>query len=166
MLHVLKIVNTHGIKGEVKALHYTDGEPFFEAVKTVYKKDSSPMQIKSWRFQKGSVLLKFDGIDDMNAAEKLRMTDLYAREEDLPELGEGEYYFFELTGLEGVLPDGTVFGKSTGVIENNAANLIEFEKENGRKVLIPNIPAFVNKVDKENKKIYITPIQGLIDDEI
>ena len=38
--------------------------------------------------------------------------------------------------------------------------------ENGGKVLIPNIPAFVNKVDKENKKIYITPIQGLIDDEI
>lgn len=162
MIYVMQIVNTHGIRGEVKALHFTDGEAFFKKVKTVYKKDNTPVKILSWRFQKGAVLLKLEGVDDVNSAEKLKFTQLYAREEDLPKLPEGEYYFFELMGLTGVLPDGTRFGKVTNVIENNAANLLEFTKDNGEKVLIPKLPVFVDKVDLSEKLIYITPIDGLV----
>ncbi len=162
MIYVMQIVNTHGIRGEVKALHFTDGEAFFKKVKTVYKKDDTPVKILSWRFQKGAVLLKLEGVDDVDTAEKMKFTELYAREEDLPKLPEGEYYFFELMGLTGILPDGTQFGKVTNVIENNAANLLEFTKDDGEKVLIPNIPVFVEKVDLTQKLIYITPIDGLI----
>ena len=162
MIYVMQIVNTHGIRGEVKALHFTDGEAFFKKVKTVYKKDNTPVKILSWRFQKGAVLLKLDGIDDVDTAEKLKFTELYAKEEDLPKLPEGEYYFFELMGLTGVLPDGNQFGTVTNVIENNAANLLEFTKEDGEKVLIPNIPVFIEKVDFAQKLIYVTPIEGLI----
>ncbi len=162
MIYVMQIVNTHGIRGEVKALHFTDGEAFFKKVKTVYKKDTTPVKILSWRFQKGAVLLKIEGVDDVDAAEKLKFTELYAKEEDLPKLPEGEYYFFELMGLTGVLPDGSHFGTVTNVIENNAANLLEFTKDDGEKVLIPNIPVFVEKVDLAQKLIYITPIDGLI----
>lgn len=162
MIYVMQIVNTHGIRGEVKALHFTDGEAFFKKVKTVYKKDGACVKILSWRFQKGAVLLKLEGIDTVEAAEKLKFTELFAKEEDLPKLPDGEYYFFELMGLSGVLPDGSVFGKVTNVIENNAANLLEFTKENGEKVLIPKLPVFVEKVDLEEKLIYITPIEGLI----
>ena len=162
MIYVMQIVNTHGIRGEVKALHFTDGEAFFKKVKTLYKKDDTPVKILSWRFQKGAVLLKLEGIDDVDAAEKLKFTQLYAREEDLPKLPKGEYYFFELMGLIGVLPDGSHFGTVTNVIENNAANLLEFTKDNGEKVLIPKLPVFVEKVELEEKLIYITPIDGLI----
>lgn len=162
MIYVMQIVNTHGIRGEVKALHFTDGEAFFKKVKTVYKKDGTPVKILSWRFQKGAVLLKLEGTDDVNTAEKLKFTELYAKEEDLPPLADGEYYFFELMGLNGILPDGTIFGKVTNIVENNAANLLEFTKENGEKVLIPKLPVFVDKVDLEEKLIYITPIEGLI----
>lgn len=162
MIYVMQIVNTHGIRGEVKALHFTDGEAFFKKVKTVYKKDGTPVKILSWRFQKGAVLLKLEGVDDVNTAERLKFTELYAKEEDLPKLPDGEYYFFELMGLTGILPDGTQFGKVTNVIENNAANLLEFTKDNGETVLVPKLPVFVNKVDLEEKLIYITPIDGLI----
>ena len=41
MIYVMQIVNTHGVRGEVKALHYTDGEAFFKKVKTVYKEDGT-----------------------------------------------------------------------------------------------------------------------------
>ena len=166
MIFVLQIVNTHGVHGEVKAIHYTDGEIFFKKVKTVYKEDSTPVRIISSRFQKGVVLLKLEGIDTLDKAQALKFTKLYAREEDLPTLPEGEFYFFQLMGLKGQLESGKVFGTVTDVIENNAANLLEFTKDNGKKVLIPNIGAFVKKVDLENKAIHITPIEGLIDDEI
>lgn len=162
MIYVMQIVNTHGIRGEVKALHFTDGEAFFKKVKTVYKKDNTPVRILSWRFQKGAVLLKLEGVDDVNTAEKLKFTELYAKEEDLPKLPEGEYYFFELMGLTGVLPGGEEFGKVTNVIENNASNLLEFTKADGEKVLVPNIPVFVSDVQPDEGKIYITPIEGLI----
>lgn len=162
MIYVMQIVNTHGIRGEVKALHFTDGEVFFKKVKTVYKKDNTPVKILSHRFQKGAVLLKLEGVDDVNTAERLKFTELYAKEEDLPKLPKGEYYFFELTGLTGVLPDGEEFGVVTNVIENNASNLLEFKKTDGGIVLIPNIPVFVKEVDLEEGKIHITPIEGLI----
>ena len=162
MIYVMQIVNTHGIRGEVKALHYTDGEAFFKKVKTVYKKDNTPMKILSWRFQKGSVLLKLEGVDSVECAEKLKFTELFAKEEDLPLLPEGEYYFFQLKNLTAVLPDGNVLGEVTEVIENNAANLLEITKGDGEKVLVPNIPVFVERVDLVDRKIYITPIEGLI----
>ena len=166
MILVAKIVNTHGVRGEVKAIHYTDGEVFFKKVKTLYKKDGTPLKINGWRFQKGSVLLKIDTIDTMNDAERLKMTELYAKKEDLPKLPNGEYYFFELIGLKGILPDGEQFGTVTDVIENNASNLLEFTRDNSTKVLVPNIPVFVNEVDIHKGEIHITPIKGLIDDEI
>ena len=162
MIYVMQIVNTHGIRGEVKALHYTDGEAFFKKVKTVYKKDNTPMKILSWRFQKGSVLLKLEGVDSVECAEKLKFTELFAKEEDLPLLPEGEYYFFQLKNLTVVLPDGSVLGEVTDIIENTASNLLEITKGDGEKVLVPNIPVFVERVDLADRKIYITPIEGLI----
>ena len=162
MIYVMQIVNTHGIRGEVKALHFTDGEVFFKKVKTVYKKDNTPVKILSYRFQKGAVLLKLEGVDDVETAEKLKFTELYAKEEDLPRLPKGEYYFFELIGLTAVLTDGEEIGKVTDVIENNASNLLEITKTNGEKVLVPNIPVFVGDVKLKEEKIYITPIEGLI----
>ena len=158
----MQIVNTHGIKGEVKALHYTDGEIFFKKVKTVYKENGEAVKILSWKFHKGSVILKLDGVEEVNDAEKLKFVKLYAKEADLPKLPKGEYYFFELTGLTAILPDGEELGEVTNVIENNASNLLEITKKDGEKALIPNIPVFVEKVDVKGGKIYITPIEGLI----
>jgi len=162
MIYVMQIVNTHGIRGEVKALHYTDGEAFFKKVKTVYKEDGEAVKILSWKFHKGSVILKLDGIDEVNDAEKLKFVKLYAKKEDLPKLPKGEYYFFELIGLTAILEGGEELGKVTDVIENNASNLLEITKEDGEKVLIPNIPVFVSKIDIKEGKIHITPIEGLI----
>ena len=162
MIYVMQIVNTHGVRGEVKALHYTDGDTFFKKVKTVYKEDNTPVKILSWKFHKGSVILKLDGVDELNDAEKLKFTKLYAREEDLPKLPKGEYYFFELIGLTAILPDGKELGSVTNVIENNASNLLEITKTDAEKVLIPNIPVFVKDVKIKEGTIHITPIEGLI----
>ena len=162
MIYVMQIVNTHGVRGEVKALHYTDGESFFKKVKTVYKEDGTPIKILSWRFQKGSVLMTLEGVDTMELAEKMRFTKLYAKEEDLPKLPKGEYYFFELIGLKAMLSDGSELGDVTDVIENNASNLLEIRKTDGEKVLIPNIPVFVGEVNTDAGTILITPIEGLI----
>lgn len=167
MINVLKIVNTHGTRGEVKALHYTDGEEFFEAVDRVYTGDGGRVfEIEDWRFHKGAVLLKLRGVDDMNAAETLRGLELYAREEDLPPLPEGRYYYFQLTGLSAVTENGEVIGEVAGVVESAGRELLEIVRPGGKKCLIPKCDAFVGKVDIPAGRVTITPIEGLIDDEI
>lgn len=164
MIFVIKIVNTHGTRGEVKALHYTDGEDFFDSVDTLYSADGSrAYKIEGWKFHKGAVLMKLKGIDDMTAAELLKGEELYAREEDLPPLPEGRYYFFQLTGLKAVLPDGSALGTVTDVSDGAGGELLEITRENGKKCLIPKCDAFVKEVSLERGEIYITPIEGLID---
>ncbi len=167
MINVVKIVNTHGVRGDVKAVHYTDGESFFEAVDTLYTSDGSrSFVIDAWRFHKVSVLLKFRGVDDMNAAEMLKGTELYAREEDLPRLPQGKYYYFQLEGLKAVLPDGSELGKVSAVNDGPGGELLEITRPGGKKCLIPKCDAFVKEISLEKGEIYITPIEGLIDDEI
>ncbi len=167
MINVLKIVNTHGTRGEVKALHYTDGEEFFRAVTALYTGDGKrAFEIEDWRFHKGAVLLKLKGVDGMNAAEALRGLELYAKEEDLPALPEGRYYYFQLVGLKAVLENGDAVGEVTDVVESAGRELLEITRPGGGKCLIPKCDAFVSKVDISAGTVLITPIEGLIDDEI
>lgn len=167
MIEVLKIVNTHGVKGHVKAIHFTDGEDFFESVEVLYSKNTlQQFQIDEWKFHKGAVLLKLRGIDDMNAAERLKGTSLYAKEEDLPKLPAGRYYYFQLTGLKAILPDGSVLGTVSDITEGPGGELLEIKRESGKVCLIPKCDAFVKEISLERGEILITPIEGLIDNEI
>ncbi len=167
LINVLKIVNTHGTRGCVKALHFTDGESFFEAVDTLYSKDASrKYKIKSRHFHKGAVLLEFEGIEDMTAAEKLKGTELFAKAEDLPVLPDGKFYYFQLMGLKAVLPDGTVIGEITDVGDTAGGELLEITSASGKKSLVPKCDAFVKEISLARGEIVITPIEGLIEDEI
>lgn len=164
MIEVLKIVNTHGVRGIVKALHYTDGEEFFNYVDTLYSENAlNRYTVESWQLHKGAVLLKLKGIDDINAAEGLKGISLYAKEEDLPPLPEGRYYFFRLMGLNAVLEDGRCVGEVTDVTEGPGGELLEITAAEGRKSLVPKCDAFVKEISLARGEIVITPIEGLLD---
>ena len=165
MIYVIKIVNTHGLGGEVRALHYTDGAPFFEAVDTLYTAGGAKSyKVERWRLHKGAVLLKLAGVDDMTAAEALKGVELYAREEDLPPLPEGRYYYFQLTGLRAVLANGEEIGTVSAVTEGGGGDLLELTRaDGGAKCLIPKCDAFVKEISLERGEIVIEPIEGLID---
>lgn len=167
MIEVLKIVNTHGVKGHVKAIHFTDGEDFFNKVKTLYNKDASVKYVvDEWKFHKGSVLMKLRGTDDMTAAERLKGATLYAKEEDLPKLPEGRYYYFQLAGLKAVLADGSVLGEVCEVSDGPGGEMLNIRRPSGKLALVPKCDAFVKEISLKRGEIVITPIEGLIDDEI
>ncbi len=171
MINVLKIVNTHGTRGDVKAIHFTDGEGFFEAVDTLYSKNAlQKYEIDSWKFHKGAVLLKLKGIDDMTAAERLKGTELYVYEEQLPSLPEGRFYFFQLMNLKAVLMDGKLLGTVTDVNDGPGGELLEISGTKGGKCYVPKSDALVREISLERGEIVITPIEGLleglVDDEI
>lgn len=161
MIEIMKITNTHGVKGEMKAQHYAESMMFFKKVKTLYDKKGNPYTISGIREGKGCVLVTIDGVGDMNAAEGMKNVLLFAKREDFPPLPKGEYYLVDLIGLNAETVDGEEIGEVTDIIESAAQNLLVIKKGD-KEVLIPKCDAFVDRVDLEEKKIYITPIEGLI----
>jgi len=148
-----KIVNTFGIKGEIKIYPYVD---YIMDLKYFYV-DDNKMEIEKCRTQKNLVIVKIKGIDDINVVEKLKGKIASVYEEDLPSLPEGTYYIKDLIGLDVITDDGRELGKLDDVIQTGANDVYNV---NG--ILLPVIDEVVKKIDLENHKIVVHLIDGLI----
>ena len=157
-----KIVNTVGLKGEVKVYNYPDSIEIYETIESIYVEDRLTV-IENVRAQKNMVILKLEGADDRNAAEALRGKELYITEDDLPELPEGQYYVRDLIGMSVTEEDGNLLGHVTDVLQNTAQDIFEVESENGKKLLIPKVDQFVLDIDAEKREITVRLIEGMLD---
>lgn len=157
-----KIVNTVGLKGEVKVYNYSDSIEIYETIESIYVEDRLTV-IENVRAQKNMVILKLEGADDRNAAEALRGKELYITEDDLPELPEGQYYVRDLIGMRVTEEDGNLLGHVTDVLQNTAQDIFEVESENGKKLLIPKVDQFVLDIDAEKREITVRLIEGMLD---
>ncbi len=162
-----KIVNTFGLKGEVKIESWSDfDQKRYQKGNTVYiQKDGEylPFRVLTYRMHKGFPLVSFADHADINRIEMYKGCEVYVSEEDRGELPEGEYYRDELTGMLCADEDGNVIGKAVSVEETQGANnFLRIEREEGQDVLVPFVPAFIRNVDREQKKITIRVIGGLL----
>ncbi len=157
-----KIVNTVGLKGEVKVYNYSDSIEIYETIESIYVEDRLTV-IENVRAQKNMVILKLEGADDRNAAEALRGRELYITEDDLPELPEGRYYVRDLIGMSVIEKDEKLLGHVTDVLQNTAQDIFEVERENGNKLLIPKVDQFVLDIDTEKREITVKLIEGMLD---
>ena len=157
-----KIVNTVGLKGEVKVYNYSDSIEIYETIESIYVEDRLTV-IENVRAQKNMVILKLEGADDRNAAEALRGKERYITEDDLPELPEGQYYVRDLIGMSVTEEDGNLLGHVTDVLQNTAQDIFEVESENGKKLLIPKVDQFVLDIDAEKREITVRLIEGMLD---
>lgn len=161
-IKIRKIVNTVGLKGEVKVYNYSDSIEIYETIESIYVEDRLTV-IENVRAQKNMVILKLEGADDRNAAEALRGEELYITEDDLPELPEGQYYVRDLIGMSVTEEDGNLLGHVTDVLQNTAQDIFEVESENGKKLLIPKVDQFVLDIDAEKREITVRLIEGMLD---
>ena len=157
-----KIVNTVGLKGEVKVYNYSDRSGIYENTSHIYV-ENDLTAVESVRVQKNMVILKLEGISDRDRAEALRGRELYVTEEDLPELPQGQYYVRDIMGMAVREENGTFLGEVTDVIQNTAQDIFEVQKQGGKKVLIPKVDEFVLNIDIEKKEILVRLIDGLMD---
>ena len=157
-----KIVNAVGLKGEVKVYNYSDSEEVYERTPEIYAGDRL-LKVENVRMQKNMVILKLSGIDDRNAAEATKGTELFITEADLPELPEGQFYIRDLIGMEVEEQGGSFHGVVTDVLQNTAQDIFEVKRDDGKTVLIPKVDAFVQKIDGKERLITVTLIEGLMD---
>ena len=165
MLHCGKIVNTHGVRGDIKALYFTDSADFFEKIKTLYLKDGTPLSLIFSKPHKGALIMHFDGIDSIEEAEKFRGKDLYVPRDTAPEPEDGRYYIKDILGLTAKTQDGKVLGTVSDIFSTGSNDVYSVKNETGREYLIPAIHEVVLNIDLNEKTMLINPIEGLIDDE-
>jgi len=158
-----KIVNTHGLRGEVKALYYTDGPDFFENVKKLYLSTGKEYRLVSWRVSKGAVLLRLDTVDSVEKAEALAGKEISVSRSDLPPLPEGRYYIADILGMTVVTDEGRDLGRVVDVFKTGANDV--YSVRGDKEYLIPVIDEVVLSTSLEEKRITIKPLKGLLDDE-
>lgn len=158
-----KIVNTHGIKGEVRILSdFLYKDVVFQKHRKFYiGKHKIEEKMNTYRTHKQYDMVTFEGITDINEVLKYKGEDIYINRADIEIDG---YVNEDLIGLE-VLSDHLI-GTVIQVRQMKKQRLLEVKSPNRDRVyLIPMVDAFVKKVDLDNNKIIIEEIEGLIDED-
>lgn len=163
LIEICKLVNTHGIKGECKALPLCDNPEMLLEIDELYSQDGkTTLKIISARIHKNAVLLQFDGIDSMNKAEKLINTILCTNRTNF-KLPKNTYFIKDLIGVEVFDQDSKeLYGIITDVFQTGANDVYVIKGEK-REYLVPAIKECIIKTDIDNKKMFITPLKGLFD---
>ena len=157
-----KIVNTHGIKGEVKVYPYTDNIDNLSKIKEVYfdEKLNDKHKVKSCKIQKNMLIMKLESVNIVEEAAKLKDTNLYIIKEDISDM-EDTYYVEDLIGMDVIDEKDVVIGTITYVFSTGANDVYEIKSSDNKEIYIPAIKDVVKKVDVKNKKMYIEMMEGL-----
>lgn len=157
-----KIINTHGIDGAVKLESWCDSPDILADLERVFIKDGNTYKqydvLRASVF-KQFVIAKLDGVKDIDAAQALVGTVIYAAREDF-ELGEGDYFIADLIGLDIIdAYSGKVLGKLREVINRGASDIYVIDTPDGERMM-PAVEEFVDRVDLDSG-IYVRPIEGM-----
>lgn len=165
-LEVGKIINTHGIKGELKLELWCDGIDYLKQFKTLYfdENGSVPVGLLSVRAQKGNAIIKLSEIDTIDEAEKYRGRILYGNRDDAV-IDEGAEYIQDIIGCYVVdIDDEREYGRVADVVNYGASDILDVEN-GGRHYYIPVIPDIVKETDTEYQVIRIKSMKGLFDED-
>ena len=164
-LEIGQIVNTHGIKGEVKIKPFTDDIKRFDNLEKVYvetNKIKKQYEIEEVKYHKDMVLIKFKGIDKIEDAELLRNSYLKVNRQDEPELEEGTYYIVDLIGLDVYSDEGKLLGKVDDIFNNGSCDIYAVKDELGKQLLLPAISDVIKEINLDEKRIVVHILKGLI----
>ena len=165
-IEIGKIINTHGIKGELKIISSTDfEEERFAVGNTVniqFGKELVPMEVASFRRHKGCLLVAFKDLLNINFVEKYKGCVISVDSDELQKLDEDEVYFYQLLDCQVVDEEENELGKVVEIIETLAHHTLRVRNAEGKEVLIPYVDAFIVDVDVELKKIVVHVIEGLL----
>ena len=161
-----RVVNTHGVRGEVRFLPHSSPCPTLRPGLrvTLCKTDASQeeVELKQVRPHAPFLLLKFVGVDSRDRAEALRESGLFVDESDLPQLRAGEFYHYQVIGL----PVRTLTQESIGTIEEvltTPGHDVFVVRDGEKEYLIPVVEEVVRTISIEERQIIIDPPAGLLE---
>ena len=167
-LPACKIVSTHGVRGEMKALPLCDGAAFLAKFKRLFAKadGTGEVRVLGVRAQGNVILLRLDGVADMDAARAQVGRTYYFAKADA-RLPKGRYFIDDLLGCRVVDSDtGREYGTLTAVDHPAAQDIYTVTDGEGGTHMLPAVPEFVRDIDVENRTITVTPIDGMFTEAV
>jgi 16S rRNA processing protein RimM len=165
LVAVARTVKPRALRGELVANILTDFPERFndlQAVTAVMPNgERRELTLEDHWFQSGRVVLKFAGIDSVEAAEGFRDVDICVLESEAVELEPDEYYDWELVGCRAVTVDGDELGIVRELMRTGGTEILVID--GAKEFLIPFAESICTEVDIENKRIRIEPPEGLLD---
>lgn len=162
-----KILKSHGVHGEVRVFPFSgvpDNFKFYCKMVAVNSESglSLTLTVKRSRNQGKFVILRFENLKTRDEAETLRGSQLLVDKHDLPPLGPGEYYWFELKGMRVETGDGEELGVVASIF-NTKAHDIMVVTNRGREYLIPVHDEVIERLDRKAGLVVIKPLPGLLE---
>ena len=152
-----KIINTFGVRGEVKLDPWCDSAEFLKPLKTLYIA-GAPRAVASSRVHKGMLIVRFADVEDVNGAMLLKNKIVYFARSDV-RLPKGRHFVADLLGAAVVDEQGTEIGKLTEVLDMPAGQVYVVQGETEH--TIPAVPEFILDIDADEKTIRVHLIEGM-----
>lgn len=158
-IKVGKIINTHGIKGELK-IQATGVESFDRDISYFIGNDLEKVYVNSSRFHKGFYIVKLKDFDNINDVLKFKAKDIFIDIKDLKELNNDEFYIKDLIGLDVKDQDANYIGKLADVLEYDVNDVYIVETSDGE-ISIPAVDEFIIEINIKEKYIIAKIIEGM-----
>ena len=152
-----RIVNTHGVAGEVKIQVWLDSPQFLKSFRRCFI-DKREVKLLSARVHKGFLIAKLENVEDVNAAMALKGRTVFIDRADA-RLPKGAFFLQDIIGASVVDESGSEIGKLVDVMETPASNVYVVKGE--REHLIPAVPEFILSTDADNGIITVHLIEGM-----
>ena len=161
-ISVGRVTRSHGLKGELKFFP-SDRDDVLVQRKQRVRLGEAQLKIESVRGAKPPFIIKFDGINSIEATKNLTGKELRVARADFEPLPEGEYYRFEIEGLKAFDDTGKYYGIVEVVIATGSNDVFAVRGE-GKEWLIPMIDSVVQTIDLEKGKLIFHCVEGLFED--
>ena len=167
-----QVLRPHGLRGELR-VQILSGTPerfkFLGKVGLTRDADASApvsyYEVERSRLHQGFAILQLAGIEEREQADALRGQMIVVALDEAVPLEEGEYYYFQLIGLEMVTDTGRSVGVVTEILETGANEVYVVEHPQHGEILIPAIESVIQEIDLDAGKIVIIPLDGLLPDD-
>lgn len=167
-LPACKIVSTHGVRGEMKALPLCDGAGFLKPIKKLYTsaEGAGETALVGVRAQGNMLLVRLAGVEDMDAARAMVGRTYYFAKADA-KLPKGRYFIDDLLGCEvRDAENGAVYGTVVDVDHPAAQDIYTVKNAEGETYLFPAVPEFLDRIAVEERAIYVRPIPGMFGEAV
>ncbi|MBE5806250.1 MAG: 16S rRNA processing protein RimM [Clostridiales bacterium] len=160
-----QIVNTFGVKGEIKVNPFTDDLERFEELKSIKIKKNNNLyeyDIENVKYHKNFVILKLKDIDDMNMAEKYKGCYIQIDRKDARKLPKGTYFIADIIGSDVITDNGINLGKVDDIYNTGSNDIYVVKNELGKQILLPGIKDVILDINIEKQIVTVHLLDGLI----
>jgi 16S rRNA processing protein RimM len=151
------ITAAHGVRGQVKLKSFTAHPKDIASYGELHDAQGRAYCLTVITCNNDTVIASIKGIEDREAAEKLRNIELFIERSKLPEPSGNEYYYNDLVGLAVVTESGAAYGQVTGIHNFGAGDIVDIRHISGKEECMPFNKATFPVIDMKNKTLVISP---------